>query len=86
MRLRVSFLLLRLARGVDVLSVKFLLQVDDAVDIFALHGVGGIVGLLLNACLSDSSIMALDNVSQSQGGWLNRNWYAANLGHISLGL
>ncbi len=47
---------------------------DDALDLFAEHAVGGIVGLLGNAFFADKELTALDGVSVILGGWLNRNW------------
>jgi Amt family ammonium transporter len=46
-------------------KIKFRLKIDDAVDIFAAHGIGGIIGLLFNAFFSDRDIIALDGVSTS---------------------
>ncbi|KAG5646045.1 hypothetical protein DXG03_004468 [Asterophora parasitica] len=63
---------------VGVLSgaiLKFLIRVDDALDLFAEHAVGGVVGLLLNAFFASSDIIALDDVSIDQkGGFLDHNW------------
>lgn len=59
------------------LSVKTLLDIDDSLDIFAQHGVGGIIGLFANAFFADPSIAALDEVSHIQGGWVSQNWYAS---------
>ncbi|RDB29040.1 Ammonium transporter MEP3 [Hypsizygus marmoreus] len=56
-------------------KVKFLVRVDDALDLFAEHAVGGIVGLLLNAFFASGSIIALDDVNTTAvGGWLDNNW------------
>lgn len=52
-------------------------RIDDALDLFAEHAIGGIIGLLLNAFLADSDIIALDGVSTAvEGGFMNRNWKA----------
>jgi ammonium transporter, Amt family len=48
--------------------------VDDSLDIFAQHGVGGIVGLLTNAFFASHSVITLDGVSTNKGGWVDRNW------------
>ncbi|KAJ4390194.1 hypothetical protein N0V85_007463 [Neurospora sp. IMI 360204] len=55
---------------------KHLLSVDDGLDIFALHGVGGYVGDLLTGIFADNFVPALDGVSGSSyaGGWWNRNF------------
>lgn len=55
--------------------VKHLVHIDDALDLFAEHAVGGIVGLTLNAFFADSAIIALDGVSTTvPGGFMNHNW------------
>ncbi|KAF8531010.1 ammonium transporter [Gautieria morchelliformis] len=53
---------------------KFFAGIDDELDIFAAHGVGGIIGLLANAFFSDSRVVALDGISAFPGGWVNQNW------------
>lgn len=56
-------------------KIKFLVRVDDALDLFAEHAVGGIIGLLLNAFFASSSIIAMDDVSFGvSGGWVDHNW------------
>lgn len=51
-----------------------MIGVDDALDIFAEHGVGGIVGNILTAFFAADYIAHLDGSSQIDGGWLNRHW------------
>lgn len=46
-------------------TVKFLVRIDDALDLFAEHAVGGIIGLLVNAIFARSDIIALDDVNTS---------------------
>jgi len=55
-------------------KIKFLVHVDDALDLFAEHAIGGTVGLLANGLFGDSAIVALDGVTQIEGGWINHNW------------
>ncbi|KAG9249658.1 ammonium transporter 1 [Emericellopsis atlantica] len=55
-------------------KLKFLLRVDDALDIFAVHGVGGLVGNLLTAFFAADYVAALDGVTRIEGGWLNHHW------------
>ncbi|KAF8588433.1 ammonium transporter [Ramaria rubella] len=55
-------------------KVKFLIRVDDALDLFAEHAIGGTIGLLANAMFAESHIAALDGVSQVEGGWVEHNW------------
>lgn len=57
------------------LIVKFLVRVDDALDLFAEHAIGGIIGLLLNAFFASGDIIALDDVNIGfKGGWVDHNW------------
>lgn len=44
-------------------TVKFLLRIDDALDLFAEHAIGGIVGLFMNAFFARHDIIALDGVN-----------------------
>ncbi|KAI0085677.1 ammonium transporter [Irpex rosettiformis] len=55
-------------------KLKFLLRIDDALDLAAEHAMGGIIGLLFNALFADKNLIALDGVTSVPGGWLNHNW------------
>lgn len=55
-------------------KLKFLLRIDDALDIFAVHGIGGLVGNICTAFFAADYIAHLDNVQVIKGGWLNHNW------------
>jgi Amt family ammonium transporter len=55
-------------------KLKYLIGVDDALDIFAVHGVGGICGNLLTGFFAANYIAALDGVTAIPGGWLNQHW------------
>ncbi|KAK7735650.1 ammonium transporter Amt1 [Cytospora paraplurivora] len=55
-------------------SLKFFMGIDDALDIFAEHGVGGIVGNLLTALFASNYIAHLDGSTEIAGGWLNHNY------------
>lgn len=57
-------------------KIKFLLHIDDSLDIFAEHGVGGMVGLIFNAFFAADYIIGLDGVNTGliTGGFLNHNW------------
>jgi ammonium transporter, Amt family len=56
-------------------AVKFLLRIDDALDLFAEHAIGGIIGLFCNGLFGSSTIIALDGVNTSiNGGWIDHNW------------
>jgi Amt family ammonium transporter len=53
---------------------KFLLRIDDALDIFAVHAVAGFVGNILTGFFAADWVAHLDNVQVINGGWLNQNW------------
>ena len=55
-------------------KIKYLVRVDDALDIFAVHGVGGIVGNLMTGLFAADYIAALDGATSIPGGWLNRHY------------
>lgn len=55
--------------------VKFHFQIDDALDLFAEHAVGGIVGLFLNGFFGTNEVIRLDGVNTSiPGGFMDHNW------------
>ncbi|CAG8443174.1 7208_t:CDS:2 [Diversispora eburnea] len=55
-------------------KLKHVFDFDDAVDVFAVHGVGGIVGNLLTGIFAQKSIIGLDGTTGIEGGWLEGNW------------
>ncbi|KAL2885962.1 ammonium transporter [Ceratocystis lukuohia] len=55
-------------------KLKFILGVDDALDIFAVHGIGGLTGNILTAFFAADYVAALDGVTSIDGGWLNKHW------------
>ncbi|KAK5168270.1 uncharacterized protein LTR77_006839 [Saxophila tyrrhenica] len=55
-------------------KLKYWLNADDALDIFAVHAVGGCVGNLLTGVFAADYIAHLDGYTQIPGGWLNGNW------------
>lgn len=59
-----------------VVRYKHLLSVDDGMDIFAIHGVGGFVGDILTGLFAAQFVPALDGVSGANyaGGWWERNF------------
>jgi ammonium transporter, Amt family len=52
------------------------LRVDEGLDIFAIHGVGGYVGDLLTGIFAAQFVPALDGASGTAytGGWWNQHW------------
>ncbi|KAI0897651.1 ammonium transporter [Annulohypoxylon nitens] len=55
-------------------KLKFYMGVDEALDIFAVHAVGGIIGNLLTGIFAADYIAALDGFSSIPGGWINHNY------------
>ena len=56
-------------------KVKFMIGIDDALDVFAEHAIGGIVGLLFNAFFAADYIIGLDGVNMgASGGFLNHHY------------
>lgn len=55
------------AAGNLATRLKYYMKIDDALDIFAIHGVCGIVGSLLVGIFADDSY-------DSKGGWVAGNW------------
>ncbi|KKK12560.1 hypothetical protein AOCH_004329 [Aspergillus ochraceoroseus] len=55
-------------------KLKYLIQVDDALDIFAVHGIGGFVGNVLTGLFAADYIAHLDGVTEIPGGWINHNY------------
>ncbi|GAA6039244.1 hypothetical protein JCM8097_003224 [Rhodosporidiobolus ruineniae] len=54
-------------------GLKVVLKIDDAVDSFALHGIGGFVGSFLTGLFADARVTSFDG-TEIDGGWINRNW------------
>ncbi|KAK4129327.1 ammonium transporter [Parathielavia appendiculata] len=56
-------------------KIKFMIRIDDALDVFAEHAIGGIVGLIFNGFFAADYIISLDGVNMTMtGGFLNQNW------------
>lgn len=53
---------------------KYLVHVDDALDILAEHGLAGIIGLIFNALFAADYVIKLDGVTEHAGGWVSHNW------------
>lgn len=53
---------------------KNLVNVDDTLDIFAAHGIGGFIGNVLTAFFADSRVASFDGSDPIDGGWINHNW------------
>ena len=57
-------------------KVKYWIKIDDSMDVFAEHGIAGIVGLIFNAIFGAEYIFGLDGVNTGSipGGWIEHNW------------
>lgn len=55
-------------------KLKLWIKIDDALDIFAIHGVGGLVGDILTGAFASRHVAALDGVTNIPGGWVNGHW------------
>lgn len=55
-------------------QLKYYLGADDALDIFAVHGIGGLLGNLLTGFFAADYIAHLDGVTKIDGGWINQHW------------
>ncbi|OXA36594.1 ammonium transporter 1 [Folsomia candida] len=52
-------------------QLKKLVSVDDALDVLAIHGVGGGLGTILCGIFAQNDITGLDGMSAIPGGWLD---------------
>ncbi|PSK46316.1 Ammonium transporter 1 [Elsinoe australis] len=57
-------------------KIKYWIKIDDSMDVFAEHGVAGMVGLIFNAFFGASYIVGLDGVNTGlpYGGFLDQNY------------
>ncbi|MBW0518852.1 hypothetical protein O181_058567 [Austropuccinia psidii MF-1] len=55
-------------------KLKIIFRCDDALDIFASHGIGGFVGSLLTGIFADNRVASFDGTTSIPGGWLNHHY------------
>ncbi|KAH0838634.1 ammonium transporter [Lanmaoa asiatica] len=56
------------------IKIKLFLKIDDTLDLFAEHAVGGVIGLLANGFFASHNVIALDGVNtNTNGGWIDHN-------------
>ena len=57
-------------------KIKFWIRIDDSLDVFAEHGVAGMLGLLANALFGAQYVIGLDgvNIGLYPGGWFDRHY------------
>jgi len=58
-----------------VAKYKYVLHIDEGLDIFALHGVGGVMGDILTGFFASKNVPAMDGVSVTYaGGWWDQHY------------
>ncbi|KAF3906915.1 hypothetical protein AA313_de0202886 [Arthrobotrys entomopaga] len=55
-------------------DLKHIIKIDDGLDVFALHGVGGFCGNVMTGLFAADYVAALDGLTEIPGGWLNHNY------------
>lgn len=55
-------------------QLKYWIGADDALDIFAVHAIGGLIGNICTGFFAADYIAHLDGYTVIPGGWLNHNW------------
>jgi len=55
-------------------QLKIFAGYDDALDIFAGHGVGGMVGNILTAFFAQASVAGFDGTTEIPGGWFDHHY------------
>jgi Amt family ammonium transporter len=55
-------------------QLKFVFGYDDCLDIFASHGIGGMVGNVLTGLFAQASVAGFDGFTVISGGWLDHNY------------
>lgn len=55
-------------------GLKNIIGVDDSLDVFAAHGLGGIAGNILTAFFADNRVASFDGSTPIDGGWINHNY------------
>ncbi|CAO1618328.1 unnamed protein product [Sympodiomycopsis kandeliae] len=56
-------------------SLKGFASIDDCLDIFSAHAIGGLTGNILTAFFADSRVASFDGSTPISGGWIN-HYYA----------
>ncbi|EJT99169.1 ammonium transporter [Dacryopinax primogenitus] len=55
-------------------KLKFIFKYDDALDIYASHAIGGVIGNLLTGLFAQASVANFDGITIIPGGWLDHNY------------
>lgn len=54
-------------------KLKFLFGIDETLDVFASHGIGGMIGSMMTALLAQASVAGFDG-TEIDGGWPDHNY------------
>ncbi|KAK6519750.1 hypothetical protein TWF506_000049 [Arthrobotrys conoides] len=54
-------------------KIKYLIRIDDSMDVFAEHGIAGVVGLVFNGFFATENVVGLDGINLGVGpqGWID---------------
>ncbi|KAF3906058.1 hypothetical protein ABW21_db0207247 [Orbilia brochopaga] len=57
-------------------KIKYIIGIDDSMDVLAEHGIPGIIGLIFNGLFASENIVGLDgfNIGLGGQGWVDHNW------------
>jgi Amt family ammonium transporter len=55
-------------------KLKYFFRCDDALDIFAVHAIGGLMGNICTGIFAADYIAHLDGYSNIDGGWIDGHW------------
>jgi Amt family ammonium transporter len=57
-------------------KIKYLIRIDDSLDVFAEHGIAGMIGLFFNGLFAADYVVGLDgfNIGIGGQGWVDKNW------------
>lgn len=58
-------------------KIKFWLNIDDALDVWAVHGVGGSIGAVMTGLFTDARVTSFDGLTEIPGGWINVGQFLA---------
>ena len=50
------------------------MNVDDGLDVFSMHAIGGMLGSVMTGLFAADYVAHLDGVSVINGGWIQGNW------------
>lgn len=55
-------------------KIKYLIRIDEALDVFATHAVGGFIGCVMTGLFADSRVAGFDGTTAIPGGWINHHY------------